>query len=88
MRSVNIFLPSPISNPSDLQTLSTKESAGYVLMCPPRHPKGDDPDLFRHSILPYRSKLGHPPRQLRIEPHDPILSDREIRRMQRLRFKE
>jgi hypothetical protein len=30
----------------------------------------------------------HPPRQLRIEPHDPILFDREIRWMQRLRFEE
>ena len=30
----------------------------------------------------------HVPRQLRIKPHDPILSDREIRWMQHLRFEE
>ena len=34
------------------------------------------------------SESRHPPRQLRIEPHDPIFSDRKIRRMQRLRFQE
>jgi hypothetical protein len=31
---------------------------------------------------------GHPSRQLRIEPHNPIFSDREIRGMQGLRFEE
>jgi hypothetical protein len=38
--------------------------------------------------LRWRRHFCHPARQLRIEPHHPIVSDREIRWMQRLQFEE
>jgi hypothetical protein len=46
------------------------------------HPSAET--RLRHSGR--RCNISHPPRRLRIEPHHSIRPDREVRRMQRLRF--